>query len=299
MGATFRNSESLLIGPNQLFGWTRNGWYRRVDVTVLCDAVAVFPEPVETALPGWSAVHQEWTEVAAPGNVAADGGWWLHFHSYLVTSDKGAVLVDTGIGPAGGEAAEWLGTVGRLPALLSAAGVRAEEIDTVVLTHIHLDHAGWNMAEAVPRFGNATYVVQQAELEHARGGGGATYERLIRPLAEAGQLRTVDGETTLASGLRLLPTPGHTPGHQCVVTPRAVLGGDVLVHPAQARWPELTYVYERDPAVAVTSRREVLALAAATGVPIAAAHPQTAFTASGSPLPAASPGSGVCPPHNL
>ncbi|WP_328331135.1 MBL fold metallo-hydrolase [Kribbella sp. NBC_00382] len=268
-----------------------------MDVTVLCDAVAVFPEKVETALPGWSAAQQEWTVGAAPGNVAADGGWWLHFHSYLVTSAAGVVLVDTGIGPAGGEAAEWLGTAGRLPSLLEAAGVSAAEVDTVVLTHIHLDHAGWNMAAAVPRFTNATYVVQQAEVEHARGS--ATYERLVRPLADAGQLRTVDGEVSLDSVVRLLPTPGHTPGHQCVVTSRAVLGGDVLVHPAQARWPELTYVYERDPAIAVTSRHAVLALAAATGVPIAAAHPHAALTSSALPLPASGSGREVCSPYKL
>jgi glyoxylase-like metal-dependent hydrolase (beta-lactamase superfamily II) len=268
-----------------------------VDVTVLCDAVAVFPERVEAALTGWGTAQQKWTVEVAPGNVAPGGGWWLHFHSYLVTSAAGALLVDTGIGPAGGEAAEWLGTAGRLPTLLEAAGVRAAEIDTVVLTHIHLDHAGWNMAEAVPRFSNATYVVQQAELDHARGS--ATYERLVRPLAEAGQLRTVAGEVSLDGGVRLLPSPGHTPGHQCVVTPRAVLGGDVLVHPAQARWPDLTYVYETDPAIAVTSRRDVLALATATGVPIAAAHPHTALTASGSPLPAVGSGSGVCSPYKL
>ncbi|GAA3571120.1 MBL fold metallo-hydrolase [Kribbella ginsengisoli] len=268
-----------------------------MDVTVLCDAVAVFPESVETALPGWSAAEAEWTAVAAPGNVAAEGGWWLHFHSYLVTSAAGVLLVDTGIGPAGGEAAEWLGTAGRLPALLKSAGVAAGEVDTVVLTHIHLDHAGWNLAEAVPRFGNATYVVQQAEVEHARGS--ATYERLVRPLEDAGQMRAVDGEVSLDGGVRLLPTPGHTPGHQCVVTSRAVLGGDVLVHPAQGRWPELTYVYERDPAVAVTSRREVLALAAASGVPIAAAHPQMALDSSGMPLPARDSGFGVCSPYQL
>ncbi|MEV6416276.1 MBL fold metallo-hydrolase [Kribbella sp. NPDC051718] len=268
-----------------------------MDVTVLCDAVAVFPERVEAALPGWSASEAEWTVGFAPGNVAAGGGWWLHFHSYLVTSAAGVLLVDTGIGPAGGEAAEWLGTVGRLPGLLEAAGVAAGEVDTVVLTHIHLDHAGWNLAEAVPRFGNATYVVQRAEVEHARGS--ATYERLVRPLADAGQLRAVDGEVSLDGGVRLLPTPGHTPGHQCVVTSRAVLGGDVLVHPAQGRWPELTYVYETEPAIAVTSRREVLALAAATGVPIAAAHPHTALDSSGMPLPARDSGEGFCSPYKL
>jgi glyoxylase-like metal-dependent hydrolase (beta-lactamase superfamily II) len=267
-----------------------------MDVTVLCDAVAVFPESVAEALPGWSGQHQLWTSRTMPGNVAVDGGWWLHFHSYLVTGDAGVVLVDTGIGPAGGEAAEWLGTSGRLPGLLAAAGVDAGDIDTVVLTHIHLDHAGWNMAAEVPRFGNATYVVQAAEVEHARGS--ATYEKLIRPIAEAGQLRAVEGEA-LVGGVRLLPTPGHTPGHQCVVTERAVLGGDVLVHPAQARWPELTYVYERDPAVAVTSRREVLALAAATGIPIAAAHPHVALDSSATPLASPASGHAACPPYRL
>jgi hypothetical protein len=76
--------------------WREEGW---MDVTVLCDAVAVFPEAVEVALPGWSREHQSWTETTMPGNVAAAGGWWLHFHSYLLTRDSGAVLVDTGIGP--------------------------------------------------------------------------------------------------------------------------------------------------------------------------------------------------------
>ena len=267
-----------------------------MDVTVLCDAVAVFPEPVKDALPRWSGEHQRWTEELLPGNVALDGGWWLHFHSYLVTGDSGVVLVDTGIGPAGGEAASWLGVAGRLPGLLASAGVEAGDVDTVVLTHIHLDHAGWNLAAEVPRFGNATYVVQAAEVEHARGT--ATYANLIRPIAEAGQLRTVTGEASVG-GVKLLPTPGHSPGHQSVLTERAVLGGDVLVHPAQARWPELTYVYERDPAVAVTSRREVLALAAANGIPIAAAHPHAALDTSAHPLPVPTAGREACPLHQL
>ncbi|GAA1541113.1 MBL fold metallo-hydrolase [Kribbella lupini] len=184
-----------------------------------------------------------------------------------MTSDQYAVLVDTGVGPAGGEAAEWLGTAGRLPRLLEAAGVRADEIDTVILTHVHLDHAGWNVEGDRPRFGNAEYVVQQAELDHARGS--TTYRKLIAPLGS--QLRAVDGRASVA-GLTLLPTPGHTPGHQSVLTDQALIAGDVLVHPAQARWPELVYVYEQEPAVATTSRREVLRLAAELGVPIAAAH---------------------------
>jgi glyoxylase-like metal-dependent hydrolase (beta-lactamase superfamily II) len=268
-----------------------------VDVTVLCDAVAVFPEAVETALPGWSPEHQAWTSTNLPGNVAADGGWLLHFHSYLVTDDRRAVLVDTGIGPAGSEASRWLGTTGRLPALLAGAGVGTDEIDTVILTHVHLDHAGWNTTEEDrPRFANATYVVQQAELDHL--GDGPAYERYLKPIAAAGQLCAVSGSGPF-DGLRLLLTPGHTPGHQCVITGVAILGGDVLVHPAQARWPDLTYVYERDPAVAITSRHDVLALAATTGIPIAAAHPHAPLTSTATPVRAPTPGSIACPPHRL
>jgi glyoxylase-like metal-dependent hydrolase (beta-lactamase superfamily II) len=273
-----------------------------MDVTVLCDAVAVFPEPVGDALPGWGDEHRDWTGNQAPGNVAPDGGWWLHFHSYLLTDETTATLVDTGIGPAGGAAAEWLGTSGRLPDLLDTAGVKPGEIGTVVLTHVHLDHAGWNTDGTLPRFPNASYVVQAAEVEHIRGG--ASYERYLKTVDEAGQLRTVDGETELDPGVRLVPTPGHTPGHQSVVTPRAVLAGDVLVHPAQAEWPELTYVYETEPEVAVTSRREVLAMAGAYGVPLAPAHLHTPLRVSfglpgPTPLPAPGPGTERCPMQRL
>lgn len=259
-----------------------------VDVTVLCDAVAVFPEPVQDALPGWTSEHQEWTAAHAPANVAPDGGWWLHFHSFLLTSDAGAVLVDTGIGPAGSAASSWLGTTGRLPSLLALAGVAVSDVRTVVLTHVHLDHAGWNTEGELPRFGNAAYVVQQAEVDHVRGT--SSYDRYLRPVAEAGQLRVVDGDTFLDSpdGLRLVLTPGHTPGHQVVVTSRAVLGGDVLVHPAQAQWPDLTYVYETDPTAAIHSRHQALALSRQHGIPLLPAHvpPHPATTA-------------LCPPHPL
>jgi glyoxylase-like metal-dependent hydrolase (beta-lactamase superfamily II) len=214
----------------------------------------------------------------------------------LVVGDAGVVLVDAGVGPAGGEAAEWLGVSGRLPRLLQQVGVAVEDVDAVVVTHVHLDHVGWMSDGERPAFPRAEYVVQRDEVEHTRDG--STYASRIRPIEEAGQLRVVDGETALR-GLRLLPTPGHTPGHQSVATDRAVLGGDVLVHPAQARWPELTYVYEQDPATAVTSRREVLALAATLGIPIAAAHPHAALSSTAEPITSAGTGKEACPPYVL
>ncbi|MEU8222919.1 MBL fold metallo-hydrolase [Kribbella sp. NPDC048915] len=215
-----------------------------------------------------------------------------------MAGDDGLVLVDVGIGPAGGLAAEWLGVSGRLPELLTQVGVEPADVDAVVVTHVHLDHVGWASDGARPAFPKAEYVVQRAEVEHTRTA--PTYEQLMRPIEETGQLRTVDGEATI-SGLRLLPTPGHTPGHQSVITERAILGGDVLVHPAQARWPELTYVYETDPTVATTSRRELLQLAATTGRPIAAAHPHTPLDVGAdlsiTPRPATS--TDACAPYRI
>ncbi|WP_272952066.1 MBL fold metallo-hydrolase [Kribbella jejuensis] len=206
------------------------------------------------------------------------------------------VLVDAGVGPAGGEAAEWLGVAGRLPGLLGRVGVEVAEVDAVVLTHVHLDHVGWASDGVRPLFPRAEYVVQRDELEYVRGG--TTYTQRIRPIEEAGQLRVVTGETVLG-GMRLVPTPGHTPGHQSVVTDRAILAGDVFVHPAQVRRPELTYVYERDPATAVTSRRDLLTLASTLGIPLAAAHPHPALSSTAEPVTSSGPGNTPCPPHNL
>ncbi|NUR95855.1 MAG: MBL fold metallo-hydrolase, partial [Kribbellaceae bacterium] len=236
-----------------------------------------------------------WPARVVPGNVLGDG-WLLHFHSYLVVDGSRVVLVDAGIGPAGGAAAEWLGVVGRLPGLLERVGVGVAEVDAVVLTHVHLDHVGWVSDGVRPLFPRAEYVVQHDEVEHARGG--PTYSQLIEPIEQAGQLRVVTGETAL-HGMRLLPTPGHTPGHQSVITDLAILGGDVLVHPAQARRPELTYVYEQDPTTATTSRRDLLALAATLGSPGAAAHPHPPLSSTAQPHTSPGPGNTPCPPHKL
>jgi glyoxylase-like metal-dependent hydrolase (beta-lactamase superfamily II) len=183
-----------------------------------------------------------------------------------------------------------------LPGLLGQVGVGVGDVDAVVLTHVHLDHVGWASDGVLPLFPRAEYVVQRDELEHVRGA--STYAQRIRPIEEAGQLRVVAGATVLR-GMRLVSTPGHTPGHQSVVTDRAILGGDVFVHPAQARRPELTYVYERDPATAITSRREVLALAATLGIPIAAAHPHPALSSTAEPATTPGTGNDLCPPHDL
>lgn len=244
-------------------------------VTVLCDAVAPFPDPVSVALPAWDERHLRWTRRTMPGNMHG-GEWLLHVHSYLILDGPHVVLVDTGIGDHHRPGGRWLGTGGRLPDLLTDAGVAPEDVTDVVLTHVHLDHVGWNTTDmGQPRFPNASYLVQAAERAHARRG--ATYRELVSPVERAGQLRILDGETRLSRDIRLLPTPGHTPGHQSVASGNMLLTGDLFVHPAQVAFPDLTYREDDDPRTATTSRRTVIRRAGRDGSALCGAHAQGAL----------------------
>lgn len=233
-------------------------------VLQLCDAVAAFPEPLDRALPG----------------ATGDPVWLLHAHCYLILAGGGPVLVDTGIGPADGRAGRWLGVGGELPRLLPRAGVRPEDVTTVVLSHLHLDHVGWNAGPAGPTFPNATYVVQQAELDHSRATSGdpdGTHALQVGPLIEAGALRAVDGRHRLGPGLEVTRTPGHSPGHQSLSgdfgrAGRVLFAGDAFVHQAQIINPIQGYAHESDRSRAATTRAAILASAAEYPFLLAPAH---------------------------
>jgi len=150
------------------------------------------------------------------------------------------VLVDTGNGDKESDAfmerfqMEARGTLARS---LAREGVAPGDVDLVVLTHLHFDHAGGATAldaegRAVPAFPNARYVVQQRDLDNARQAPlreRASYlPKNWEPLEAAGVLDTVQGPCELLPGLSLRPVPGHTPGLQAVV----VEGGGRLVFSA-------------------------------------------------------------------
>jgi glyoxylase-like metal-dependent hydrolase (beta-lactamase superfamily II) len=154
-----------------------------------------------------------------------------------------------------------------------------DEVDVVVLTHMHSDHIGWAVdgQAGTPYFGNARYLMQRAEIEAIErlDAGLATW--LLEPLRATGQLVAVDGETRLAAGLRVLATPGHTPGHQSVLLDAdggAVLfTGDLLVHAVQLVDPGLSYAFETDPDMARVSRTALLnELAEREGAILATSH---------------------------
>jgi glyoxylase-like metal-dependent hydrolase (beta-lactamase superfamily II) len=126
---------------------------------------------------------------------------------------------------------------GGLPAALASIGVAPADVDVVVNTHLHFDHAGGNTRVAdgrvVPAFPRARYVVQLGEWEdatHPHERNHASYrEEDFVPLAEARQLETVQGEVEVAPGVRVVPVGGHTAYHQMVMVEG---GGRTLAIPS-------------------------------------------------------------------
>jgi glyoxylase-like metal-dependent hydrolase (beta-lactamase superfamily II) len=148
---------------------------------------------------------------------------------------------------------------------LLAGGVAPDAVDTVLCTHLHIDHVGWNTVlregRWVPTFANARYLFGRTELEHWGGDHGAL-ERLdvaavmadsVQPILDAGLADLVETDHRLCSEVSLVPTPGHTPGHVSVLIESqglsALITGDFLHHPCQFAHPDWASSPDGDPAL--------------------------------------------------
>ena len=238
-GAT-RERRALLVGS--------------IELVPLVDAVGVlgeldelFPETSD-----WDAERERHPELFAGSQ------WRIPCTSYLIRSGGTTVLVDTGVGPAGlwGWKPEW--EEGLLPAL-SAAGVVPDDVDVVFLTHLHVDHVGWNTdRDGALVFPNARYVAHRDGVEFARGVDRPHIARTITPVA----FEEIGGETELADGVTAFELPGHFPGHMGLRIEsdgrRAILLADAAVNPKMLDVPDLVYVSDADSAACAQTRRELV-----------------------------------------
>jgi glyoxylase-like metal-dependent hydrolase (beta-lactamase superfamily II) len=197
-----------------------------------------------------------------------DTPWQLPVHVFLLRGDGWTALVDTGAGPPGEE-----------PFLPDREGLlrdalQPEEIDVVLLTHMHVDHVGWNMVDGAPFFPNARYVGHRADFDFfTRTRAERPYVRdQLASLAATGRLELVEGDHSPLPGVVLEHVPGHTPGHCIVRVDDAVLLGDLAVHDLQLADPGLEYVAEEDPTAAAAARRRLLPKLARRGGVVGLGH---------------------------
>ena len=239
-------------------------------VTAVCDVVGDFPAPLDVAFPEVEEAAWEPYRRRYPEAFSGLDRWRLRDWCFLVRAGSRLVLVDTGVGQPGTPGAQWIGTSGRLPEELAAAGVHAADVDVVVLTHLHLDHVGWNVAwdgdRPRPRFPQARYLIQRADWELFGSEGDdndrEAFERCVRPLQSLGVLELLDGDRVLTPELTVLHTPGHTPGSQSLLVASGgqaiLLWGDAANHPAQVSEPTWCPRSDVQPETARRTRRELL-----------------------------------------
>jgi glyoxylase-like metal-dependent hydrolase (beta-lactamase superfamily II) len=207
----------------------------------------------------------------------------LSYAGFLIESDTERVLVDTGIGP---EHSRGPGAGSPFVTNLRRAGYPPESIDTVICTHIHVDHIGWNTTvengHRRPTFPSARYVFCEKEWDWASSGADmtsplfASVGRDVRFIVDAGLADLVDGGHRVNGNVGLLATHGHSPGHVSVLAEsngeQAIITGDALHHPLQLTKPTWGAAGDADPARAAASRTDLIDRVADTGTLLIGTH---------------------------
>jgi glyoxylase-like metal-dependent hydrolase (beta-lactamase superfamily II) len=207
----------------------------------------------------------------------------IALQSWVLRSGGRTILLDTGAGSRRerpGMAPWFHQRESDLLAVLAEAGVQPRDVDVVVNTHLHVDHAGGNTVDAggewVPAFPNAQYLIPAPDDAHygpdnASGEGLGEVDRLVyedsvAPIHEAGQAVLWEGRYAIDENLTLEPAPGHTPGSSVLRlasgSDRAVFSGDVLHSPVQILDPCCNSAFCYAPQQAADSRRRILERAA-------------------------------------
>ena len=154
---------------------------------------------------------------------------------------------------------------------LAAAGFAREAIDTVLCTHLHVDHVGWNTmlveGKWVPTFPKARYLMGRVEFDHwrshhERADMAAVFTDSVKPVHDAGLVDLVEVDHKICDEISLVPTIGHTPGHVSVVIKsqgeEALITGDFMHHPCQIAHPEWSSTADSDPVEAQLTRERSL-----------------------------------------
>ena len=211
---------------------------------------------------GLNATPGEFAAAAAEAFIPTDKAQFF-FTPTLVNTGSELVLFDTGLNPAG------------ITGAMAAAGYAPEQVDVVVLTHMHGDHIGGLMGDAGPTFANARYVTGSAEHNHWAAAGNEGFDKAVRPLSD--RMTFLDDGGSVAGGITAMAAFGHTPGHMAYQIEsggqRLVLIADLANHfVGSVGRPDWEVSFDADKAAAAASRRAVLGMLAADRVPFIGYH---------------------------
>jgi glyoxylase-like metal-dependent hydrolase (beta-lactamase superfamily II) len=211
---------------------------------------------------GTNVSPEEFAEVSAANFLSTEVSQFF-FTPVVVNTGAEVILFDTGLNPDG------------ITGALSAAGYSPDQVDIVVITHMHGDHIGGLSDGATPTFPNARYVTGRAEFDHWDMSGNEGFEGKVRPLAE--NMTFLEADQDVVTGITSVAAQGHTPGHMGYHIEsdgaRLMLFADLANHPvwSLAR-PDWEVRFDMDKAMAAESRRRVLGMIAADRIPAVGYH---------------------------
>jgi glyoxylase-like metal-dependent hydrolase (beta-lactamase superfamily II) len=237
--------------------------------------------PTTFLFPEWDpAVMPRDLDWLDSGNISSDGQTLaLSVHSWVVRTDQHTIVIDTGAGNGKDRPLNTIFHHLDTPYLsrLEAAGVAREDVDFVLITHLHVDHVGWNTVREgdrwVPTFPNAKYVFSKAEYEfyadpaNVQTPSAGVLEDSVKPVIDAGLAILIDADSPpLLEGLKFHSTKGHSYDHLSISLESqgqtALFSGDVMHHPVQVAMPEWNSVFCEFQEEARLSRRWALDFAA-------------------------------------
>jgi glyoxylase-like metal-dependent hydrolase (beta-lactamase superfamily II) len=223
-----------------------------------------------------------------PHFATEEGRLKMSIHSLLVETPSRRIIVDTGLGndKQGRKVPTWNDRKDPFLDTLTAAGFAPDSIDTVLCTHLHVDHVGWNTrlvdGKWVPTFPGARYVFGKIEYEYWRDHSHEEADKLavfndsVKPIADAGRADLVASDARLADEVTLIPTPGHSPGHMSIHIAsdghEALLTGDVAHHPCQMAHLDWSSTADSAPQQSAATRRELFSRFADTPTLVIGGH---------------------------
>lgn len=259
LGASFARSRRFMIGDFEV-------------TTILAGTT---PREQPQGIFGMNVSPEEFAAVSE-ANFLSTAISQFFFTPTVVNTGSELVLFDTGLNGAATVAA------------LASAGYTPDQIDIVVLTHMHGDHIGGMMTDGAASFANARYVTGQAEFDHWAAAGNEGFDTNVRPMAD--KMSFLGDGQDVVTGITGMAAFGHTPGHMVYRLESAgaglVIFADLANHPvwSLAR-PNWEVRFDADKAAAAESRRRILGMIAADRIPAIGYHmpfPAVGYVAPGS-----------------